>query len=202
MFSLRSFILALVAALTAGAALGVLAPLLEMTSASPGHVAHLVLDAGWSWAALAFCAGLARKSRIESVILAPASLIAAVIAYYVTKLERGEILAAGLNDPAFLTRTVGWSLAAAILGPILGLAGNLAMNRGFRGLPFRVLIPVMAIVETSQRIRFEASRQEAIAGTTWNATRLIAVAVVIVLVGHTVIKWWPRSSVGKRETSA
>ena len=65
------------AALTAGAALGILAALLATTGGSVGHVADLVLAAGWAWAALTFCVGLARNRRMESVVLASASLITA-----------------------------------------------------------------------------------------------------------------------------
>ncbi|MBG0853642.1 hypothetical protein I2W78_17760 [Streptomyces spinoverrucosus] len=206
MFSSRSFILAPAAALTAGAALGVLAPLLEMSDAPAGHMAHLVLAAGWSWAALAFCVGLARKSRIESAVLAPASLIAAVITYYATKLERGKFLAADLSNPSqgaqlywdgFSSKTVFWCAAAATLGALLGLAGNLARNRGIQGLPFRTLVPLIAFIETSERLRVEASLQGAVAGATWSVTRLVAVTVFVVLVGQTVINLRPRASAGQ-----
>ncbi|MBV7698376.1 DUF6518 family protein [Streptomyces sp. TRM70350] len=211
MFSSRSFILALVAALTAGTAIGVLAPLLQTPDVLAAHVAHLVLAAGWSWGALAFCVGLARKSRIESAVLAPASLIAGVIVYYVTKLEQGQFLAADLDDPSkathvywagFLSKTIFWCAAACVLGLILGLAGNLARNRGLRGLPFRVLIPLVVIVETSQRLRFEAPLQGAVASTTWSVARLVAVAVLIVLIADTVINLRLRRSAGQPEGRA
>lgn len=90
MFSWRSNILAPVATLTVGALFGLLAPLLVAVGGSVGQVADLILAAGWTWAALAFCVGLARKSRLESVILATVFLLAAVIAYYVTKLGRED----------------------------------------------------------------------------------------------------------------
>ncbi|MER5518749.1 DUF6518 family protein [Streptomyces sp. NPDC002763] len=202
---------ALMAALAAGAALGFLGPLLETTDSSAGHIAHLVLAAGWSWAACAFLVGLARKSRIESATFAPASLITGVIAYYGTKLAQGEFLSADLDDPSqgahvhwvgFVSKTVGWCVAACVLGLVLGLAGNLARNRGLRGLPFRALIPVVAIVETSQRLRFESSLQGTLASTTWTVVCLLAAAALIVLVGDTLINWWPRRSVGQRENGA
>jgi hypothetical protein len=204
-FTSRSFILATVAALAAGTAFGVLAPVLEATGFSSIHVAHLVLAAGWSWAALAFCVGLARKSRVESGILAPASLVAAVVAYYVTKLERGEFLeAVNLGDPSqgtqvhwdgFVSKIVAWCIATVVLGLILGLAGNLAQSQGLRGLPFQVLIPLIAIVETSMRLRAEASLQGELASTTWSVTRLAAVAVIIALIGRAmIIRWYPPSA--------
>ncbi|MGI5438856.1 DUF6518 family protein [Streptomyces shenzhenensis] len=196
-FPLRSLALAGVTALTAGAVFGVLAPLLEPVGIPVVHAIHLVLAAGWSWSALAFCVGLAQESRLRAAVLASVSLMAAVFAYYVTKLEKGKFqLLVDMKDPAqgtqvhwagFLSATVIWCIAAAVLGPILGLAGNLAWDRGVGGLPFRVLIPVLAVVETSVRLRFEASSQGALAGTAWSVTRLVAVAVIAVLVAHVVI---------------
>jgi Family of unknown function (DUF6518) len=190
----RSFILTPAAALIAGVALGVLAPLLGTVEAPAVHALHLVLAAGWSWAALAFCVGLACKSRIKSAILAPASLTAGVIAYYVTKLGQGEYLEwVNLDDPSqgtqiywagFLSKTLFWCVVAVVLGLLLGLAGNFGRNPGFRGLPFRVLISLVAIAETTMRLNVESSQQGAVASTTWSVTRLVAVAVIVILVGH------------------
>ncbi|WP_405880676.1 hypothetical protein OG762_20065 [Streptomyces sp. NBC_01136] len=195
------------AVLTIGATLGTLAPLLGTVGSPIGHVADLILSAGWTWAALAFCVGLARKSRMESVILAPASLITAVIAYYVTKLGQGEFRTLDLNNPsatttqiewsAFLSKTVVWCIAACLLGSLLGLAGNLARNHGLRGLPFRVLVPLVAVVDTTQRLNFDAPLEGTVATTTWSVIRFIAVAVILALVGHTVITWRSRPSAGQ-----
>lgn len=197
MFTSRSSILATVATLAAGAALGFIAPTLEASGASGFRIAHLVLAAGWSWAALAFCVGLSHKSRFKSASLAPASLISGVVAYYVTKLEQGKFLeAVNLGDPSqgtqvywagFASKTVGWCVAAAFLGFFLGLAGNLARKQGFRSLPFQVLIPLVAIVETTMRLRAEASLQGELASTVWSITRLGAVAVIVALVGRVMI---------------
>jgi hypothetical protein len=193
-----------VAALTAGALLGILAPLLGSGGSSASHVAGVVLSAGWAWAALAFCVGRARKSKTESVVLALASLTTAVVAYYVTKLCQGDFLAADLSDPsgrttqvdwnAFLSKTVVWCVFAWFLGSLLGLAGNLARNQGIRGLPFRVLVPVVAVVDTSQRLQFDAPLQGSAAEVTWNVVRFMAVAAVLALVGHAVITRRSRAS--------
>ncbi|POX49840.1 hypothetical protein C3488_16305 [Streptomyces sp. Ru72] len=207
MFSYRSRVVAPVAALTAGTLLGILGPLLLTTGGSAGRVASLVLSAGWSWAALAFCVGLARNSRTESVVLAPAALVAAVIAYYATKLRQGQFLAADLNDPTgrttqvdwsgFLSKTVFWCIVACALGALLGLAGNLARRHGLRGLPFRLLIPLVAVVDTSQRLRFDAPLQGSVATTTWSVIRLVAVAVILAVAGHAVISSRSRPSAGQ-----
>ncbi|WP_019075195.1 DUF6518 family protein [Streptomyces hokutonensis] len=197
MASSRSSILAPVVALIAGVALGVIAPLLETTDSSVGHVAHLVLSAGWSWAALAFCVGLAGKSRVKSAVLAPISLVVAVVAYYVTKLERGEFMEpVDLADPSrgthvywagFASKTIFWCVAAVFLGIILGLAGHLARNHGYRGLAFQVLIPLTAVVEMSMRLRSEAQLQGKLTGATWTVTLVLAVAAIVALVARAIV---------------
>ena len=142
---------------------------------------------------------------MESVTLASASLLTAVITYYLTKLGRGDFLIADVNDPSgrtqvfwysFGSMTLGWGILACIFGPLLGLAGNLARNHGLRGLPFRALVPLVAIVDTSQRLEFDAPLDGPVAATTWSVIRLVAVAVVVVLVGQTVTTWWSRRSAG------
>ncbi len=193
----------MIAALTAGAMLGILAALLLAVDGSVGHAVYLVLAAGWSWAALAFCIGLARNRRMESAILASASLLTAVITYYLAKLGHGDFLTADVNDPSGRTRmiswyefwsvTVSWCIAACVAGPLLGLAGNMARNHGFRSLPFRVLVPLVAIVDTSQRLKFDAPMQGSVAVTTWSVIRLVAVAIVVALIGHTLTTWGLRS---------
>ncbi|MEU8435958.1 hypothetical protein AB0F18_24195 [Streptomyces sp. NPDC029216] len=203
----RSRILAPVAAPAAGATFGALAPLLGTVGNPAGHAAHLVLSAGWAWAALAFCVGLTRRSKAESVLLAAATLLVAVLAYYLVKLGQGEYLTADLNDPSggtgqvswgsFLSKTFVWGLAACLAGPALGWAGNMARNSGFRGLPFRLLVPLIALIESTQRLRVEAALQGAVAGTTWNAVRLVAAAVIIALVAHTLLTRRPRTSTGR-----
>ncbi|WP_157868463.1 DUF6518 family protein [Streptomyces caatingaensis] len=194
MSPLRSFVLAPAIALIAGVALGIFAPLLGTVDAPVIHVLHLVLAAGWSWAALAFCVGLACKSRIKSAVLAPAALAAGVIAYYVTKLAQGEFREwVNLDDPSqgthiywagFLSKMLFWCAAAIVLGLLLGVAGHLGRNPELRGVLFRASIPLVAIIETSMRLNVESSSQGAVAAATWNVTRLVAVAVLIFLVWH------------------
>ncbi|MFP8884979.1 hypothetical protein [Streptomyces mangrovi] len=185
------------AALTAGTAVGVGSHLLAATDGAMGQAAHLVLVAGWAWAALAFLAGLAQAARTDSAVMASVSLLAAVIAYYLTKLGQGEYLTADLSDPTgrttytswtgFLSEVMVWCLAAGVFGPLLGLAGNLARNRGLQGLPFRILVPLVAVVDTSLQLRSSASPEGEVAVTTWNVVRLAAVAALVVLVVKTVL---------------
>ena len=121
------------------------------------------------------------------------------------RLGQGDFLKADLNDPSrtqiswfdFGSMTVGWCVVACVVGPLLGLAGNLARNHGLRGLPFRVVVPLVAIVDTSQRLEFDAPLQGQVSATTWSVIRLMAVAaVVVVLVGHTLTTWRSRRSAG------
>ncbi|WP_095936634.1 DUF6518 family protein [Streptomyces sp. Tue6028] len=179
MFSSRSFILAPVAALAAGAALGVLTRLLETNTSTAGRSAYLVLNEAWPWSALAFCAGLACASRVASAAVAAASLAAAVTAYYAV---HEQTTWAGA-----LSATLAWGAVALAVGPILGLAGNLARKRGLRGLPFRLMIPLLAVVETSARLRAEVSVQGPVGETAWSITRLAAVAACLALAAHTML---------------
>ncbi|MEU1203097.1 DUF6518 family protein [Streptomyces sp. NPDC005813] len=179
MFSSRSFILAPVAALAAGAALGVLTRLLETNTSTAARSAYLVLNEAWPWSALAFCAGLACASRVASAAVAAASLAAAVTAYYAV---HEQTTWAGA-----LSATLAWGAVALAVGPILGLAGNLARKRGLRGLPFRLMIPLLAVVETSARLRAEVSVQGPVGETAWTITRLAAVAACLTLAAHTML---------------
>lgn len=189
----RSSAAALAAALAAGAIIGVLAPVTGTESGSAMHVASLVLSAGWTWAALAFFVGLAQKSKIGSAVLASASLIAGVIAYYTVKLNHGDFLQADLSDPSgatthtdwtgFLSKVVVWSVAACVLGSLLGLCGNLARRGGLLGFVFRLVVPLIAIVDTSQRLTAEGTLQGPVATDTWEAVRIVAVVAVVAVVG-------------------
>ncbi len=198
----KAHVLPAVGALAAGVVVGIAGPLLGMSGDPVSHVASIVLSAGWAWAALAFCVGLTQRGKVQAAVLAPASLLVAVNAYYLTWMGQGRFQAADLSDRSgrmaffdwggFLSMTGFWSVCALVLGPLLGLAGNLARNRGFRGLPFQVLIPLIAIVDTSQRLRFEAPLTGPAATTTWTVIRLVAVAGILAL---SLLAWWSRPSV-------
>ncbi|WP_405982613.1 DUF6518 family protein [Streptomyces sp. NBC_00158] len=188
---MRPRVLACAVAVLCGVALGILPPLLATGGGTAGHAVHVVLSGGWTWAAFAFAVGAARGSRAESVVLATVSLFAGVVAYYLTKSVHNELRAVDLGgaDPRLLQESVNstgvlmWGLAAALLGPLLGLAGSLARENGPRGLPFRLLVPAMAFAETSMRLRVEASSQEPVVALTWSAVRWAAVAAAVVLAG-------------------
>ncbi|WP_364704724.1 DUF6518 family protein [Streptomyces ossamyceticus] len=195
--SWRSRTVAIIAVPAVGILIGSLGPLLMTVDNPIGHATHLAMSGGWSWAALAFAFGIAGRSKVESAILAPAALVVAVIAYYATKVGRGEFTTLDLNSPSaatpyvswgdFLGKTIFWCVVACILGPIIGLAGHLAKDRRLRSLPFRLLVPLITIVEMSERIRTEASLQGAVANVTWSAILVTAIAATIALVWHAMV---------------
>jgi hypothetical protein len=121
-------------------------------------------------------------------------LITAVFAYYATKANQEG---SSLNDS--LSRAIFWSLAAALTGAFLGVIGNLARDQGIAGLFFRAFVPVIAIVETSQRLHAEASSQGHLAGDTWNFIRIAAVVALIALIGYTVLEWRSGSFASRRK---
>jgi hypothetical protein len=129
-----------------------------------------------------------------------------VIAYYATKLTQtanpGNSTQGVSGDwDGLLSKTFFWGVAACILGLILGLTGNLARIRGIRGLAFRLIIPVIAFVEMSERLRLEASLQGGIVSATWSTVRVMAAVVFVLLVGQAVIRWLPRRPAKQRERS-
>jgi len=193
-------------AVAAGAIVGVCGPLLASAGGQVGHAAHLVLSAGWGWAALAFCLGMMSEPRRRSAVTGAVSLLAAVLAYYLTKAGQGDFRSVDFHDPTgqttyfswdgFLSMTAVWGFFACLLGPALGMAGNAARNGPYR-LPCRLVVPFVAIVETSMRLRVEAPLQAPVVATTWSATRAVAVGVVLVLVVHAVAGRRRRRSAGR-----
>lgn len=189
---MRSSLLSSMTVAMAGIAVGVSGPLLLTTSSAAGEVAHLTLSAGWSWAALSFLSGTIGKSKAQSAAFGTISLLIAVISYYLTKAIQGDFLQADLADHTgqtmviawgdFLSMTALWCFAGAVLGPLLGIAGHLSRNGTYQ-LPFRVAVPLIAIVETTMRLGAEASMQKGLVATTWSTTRVLAVVAIIALAG-------------------
>ncbi|MEV0415096.1 hypothetical protein AB0I68_30950 [Streptomyces sp. NPDC050448] len=200
---MRSSFLSSVTVAVAGIAVGVSGPLLLATSSAVGEVAHLTLSAGWSWAALSFLSGTIGRTKAKSAAFGVISLLFAVVSYYLTKAVQGDFLQADLADHTgqtmimawgdFLSMTALWCFAGAVLGPLLGIAGHLSRNGAYQ-LPFRVVVPLIVIVETTMRLGAEASMQKGIVATTWSATRVLAVVAIIALVGWAALGNWRRRS--------
>ncbi|MEV7991974.1 DUF6518 family protein [Streptomyces sp. NPDC086077] len=196
MFAYRSQVLTLGAALAVGITFGVLAPVLEARESPVLHALHLTLAAGWSWAALSFFVGISCASKKMSATLGAVSLTVAVLAYYTTKAQRGEYRSpVDLSSPSsgvyfnwmeFGSKIGFWCVIGLIAGTILGLAGNMSRRPGTQGLALQLLIPLIALAETTMRIATEASSQGAVADATWNITRGAAVAACFLLIGRAI----------------
>ncbi|MFD5445971.1 DUF6518 family protein [Streptomyces tendae] len=196
MLSYRSQVLTLGAVLAVGITLGVLAPVLEDAESPALHALHLTLAAGWSWAALSFFVGIACATKRTSATFAAASLTVAVLAYYTTKAQRGQYRSpVDLSNPTsgdyfnwieFISKTGFWCVIALIAGAFLGLAGNMSRRPGTQGLVLQLLIPLIALTETTMRIANEASTQGSVAEATWNITRGAAVAACVLLIGRAI----------------
>lgn len=82
---------------------------------------------------------------------------------------------------------------------MLGPAGNLARNPGLRGLPFRVLVPLLAVVEMSERLRVESPLQGSVVGATWTVVRMAALSALVALAGRAVMTWRRRPVTGQAD---
>lgn len=179
-----------ISAVAAGVIVGISGPLLASTGSQIGHVAHVTFSSGWSWAALAFCTGMLGGSKKRSAAVGTLSLVVAVLAYYLIKAAQGDFQSADLNDPTGQTTYFAWSeyflmvalwwFFACLLGPGLGVAGHMALRGSYR-LPCRLVVPFVAIVETSMRLISEAAQQSSVVATTWSVTRIVAAATVLAL---------------------
>jgi len=156
-----------------------------------------VFTGGWPWACYAFLVGCFRRSRIESVALAPLGLAIGVVTYYLTK----EHLAStgGLDSSGAGSSGIAlWGVLAFLFGAPLGFLGNLAQVPGIGGLFFRLLIPLVAFYETSMRLENESRGPGQVVLGTWTTVRFTAVAVAVALVGHTVWGWYRSRPRGRR----
>ncbi|MER5948301.1 hypothetical protein ABT127_19825 [Streptomyces sp. NPDC001904] len=172
-----------------GLVLGLLGPVAEHAGGSPGAVVGAVFTGGWPWACYAFLVGYFRRSKIESVVLAPLGLAIGVVTYYSTKgslasLDGLDSAGAGSSGVAL------WGVLAFLFGAPVGLVGNFARVQGIGGLFFRLLIPLVAFYETSMRLEMESHGPSQAVLATWTTIRFASVAVAVALVGHTVWGWW------------
>jgi hypothetical protein len=148
-----------------------------------------VFTGGWPWACYAFLVGYFRRSKIESVVLAPLGLAIGVVAYYLIKVSLNSL--GGLNSSGAESSGIAlWGVLAFLFGAPLGLLGNLAQVPGVGGLFFRLLVPLVAFYETSMRLETESRGPSRVVLATWTTVRFTAVAVAVALVGHTVWGWW------------
>ncbi|MFJ9467753.1 hypothetical protein [Streptomyces caniferus] len=146
-----------------------------------------------------------RRSKIESTLLASSALAIGVCVYYFFKFLTpaspiGMTISGGSGKGLF-SRILIWGIAAFVFGGPVGFLGNLARTPGIGGLFFRLLVPLIAFFEISQRLAVEADPQDLVVEITWNAIRVAAVAVAIALVGHTAWSWWRARRTGNQPVS-
>ncbi|WP_308011875.1 hypothetical protein [Actinacidiphila acidipaludis] len=163
----------------------------------------ITFSSGWPWACYAFLVGCFRRSKVESIVLSALGLTVGVAAYYLAKKASPSVPGGGWEHGAAGTgQALVWVAAAFVLGAPVGFLGNVARTPGIGGLPFRLLVPLIACFEATERLGTEARAQGTAFSVTWNVTRVAAVVCAAVLVGHTVWSWWTRRSRGEEGVDA
>ncbi|MFE7330815.1 hypothetical protein ACFU8W_38930 [Streptomyces sp. NPDC057565] len=157
------------------------------------HAAALIFSSGWAWVCFAFLVGFSRRSKIESALLASSALALAVVVYYVFKfmfptVPIGRLISSGSGE-GLASKILAWGIVAFVFGAPVGLFGNIARTCGIGGLPFRLLIPLTAFVETSARLDAEAASQGLVTEITWNAIRIAAGVAFVALLVHGLMAW-------------
>ncbi|MEU0568164.1 hypothetical protein ABZ297_22660 [Nonomuraea sp. NPDC005983] len=110
--------------------------------AESAAVVSLLLDAGWTWAALAVLVGWLAGGLARGVASGVVALAAATAAYYsVDSLLRAEPLA------WYGRETLFWWLASLVLGSALGAVGASIARPGLIGLVAKLTVPVGAAVQ-------------------------------------------------------
>ncbi|SEO21717.1 hypothetical protein [Actinacidiphila rubida] len=185
--------------LGAGLLLGLAGPVAGKGDNAACTAASIVLSSGWPWACYAFVVGFLRRSRIESAVLASLGLAVGVITYYLFKdmdptvpigMDSATSVPDGLRSGASSGgQILVWGTAAFLFGAPVGLVGNVARTPGVGGLPFRLLVPLIAFFEGTERLGTEAHAQGTTFSLTWNVVRVAAILSAAALVGHTV---WSR----------
>lgn len=193
----RARVMPIAVAFATGIALAALGPLMGKFDNPVCHAAALVFSSGWAWACFAFLVGFSRRSKVESALLASSALAAAVVVYYVFKYmfptsPIGQVISSGSGEELG-SRILVWGIAAFALGAPVGLFGNIARTPGIGGLPFRLIIPLTAFVETSARLETEASSQGLVVEITWTVIRIAAGAAFVGLLLRELMAWRARS---------
>ncbi|MET8214065.1 hypothetical protein ABZT51_51390 [Streptomyces sp. NPDC005373] len=112
-------------------------PLKGTVWAGAAKVLSLLMDAGWSWAALAVAMGWLAGTRVRGALVGALVLLAATGAYYVTD---ASVAGAG-------TDMVAWSVVGLPFGLALGLVGSAIRRPGLIGLLAALIVPVGAAVQ-------------------------------------------------------
>jgi hypothetical protein len=113
------------------------APLTGSVWASAAKVLSLLMDAGWSWAALAVAMGWLVGTRALGALVGALTLIAATGAYYATD---AFVWGAG-------TDLVTWWVVGLPFGLVLGVVGATIRRPGLTGLLAALTVPAGAAVQ-------------------------------------------------------
>ncbi|MFB9572418.1 hypothetical protein [Streptomyces yanii] len=113
------------------------APLTGTVWASAAKVLSLLMDAGWSWAALAVAMGWLAGTRALGALVGALALIAATGAYYVTDAFVWEAE----------TDLVRWWVVGLPFGLVLGVVGATIRQPGLTGLLAALTVPVGAALQ-------------------------------------------------------
>lgn len=89
------------------------APITGTAFGGAAKVLSLLLDAGWSWAALAVAVGLLAGTPARGALAGSPALVAATPTYYATD----HLLVDAGSDIFF------WAVVAVCFGPLLGMTG-------------------------------------------------------------------------------
>lgn len=185
MLSSQSHAAPVVLSLGAGGLLGIIGPLSGRIDNPLCHAGNIFLAGGWPWAGLAFLIGYFRRSQGQSAILATAGLTVGVIAYYLAEFLGPMISAAQPPAVPPCSEILVWGTAAFVLGAPLGCLGHMARTPGMSGLAFRVVVPVIAYAEMSERLATETGARETLPTTVWEAVRVASVVAGVALTTHT-----------------
>ncbi|WP_327411642.1 hypothetical protein [Streptomyces sp. NBC_01233] len=118
------------------------APMVGTVWAGAAKVLSLLMDAGWSWAALAVAMGWLARTWARGALLGALALIAATAAYYVTDAFALQETLAG-----FESDLVVWWTASVLFGTVLGVVGASIRRPGPVGLLAALTVPVGAALQ-------------------------------------------------------
>jgi hypothetical protein len=135
-------------AFVAGIALGLFSVVGDRLPAdTPLHVIVALANAAGAWFVTAFAVGSLQGDRSRGAAAASLALAIAVVVYYAG-------IYAGGNEVADLVRMAGaWLLIAAVVGPLLGVAGAVWSRGDARGRGLAVsLLGGLLLAEAAQRL--------------------------------------------------